>query len=91
MRRGKIERESKKEKRDFCLGGAQEEGENKVLPHSRRHKESMCKSKERGSRTRNKKKREQSKGSLLEKKEDSQERAVHGEENKKKRTKCCRL
>ena len=54
MGRGKIERET----RDFRLGGMQEEGESKVLPPSRRHKESMCKSKERGSRTRKKKKRE---------------------------------
>ena len=58
MERAKIKRETKKEKRDFRLGGMQEEGESKVLPPSRRHKESMCKSKERGSRTRKKKKRE---------------------------------
>ena len=53
---------------DFRLGGMQEKGESKVVPPSRRHKESMCKSKERGSRTRNKKKREQPRGSCLEKK-----------------------
>ena len=64
MGRGKIERET----RDFRLGGMQEEGESKVLPLSRRHKENMCKSKERGSRTKNKKKREQPRGSRLEKK-----------------------
>ena len=58
MGRGKIKRETKREKMDFCLGGMQEERESKVLPPSRRHKESMCKSKERGSHTRNKKKRE---------------------------------
>ena len=58
MGKGKIKHETKKEKRDFCLGGIQEEGESKVLPPSRRHKESMCKSKERGSRTKKKKKRE---------------------------------
>ena len=31
MERGKIERETKREKKDFCLGGTQEEGECKVL------------------------------------------------------------
>ena len=36
MGKGKIERETKREKRDFCLGGTQEEGECKVLPPSRR-------------------------------------------------------
>ena len=75
-------------KRDFHLGGTQKEGESKVLPPSKRHKESMCKSKERGSCTR--KKRETNKEPLKEK-EDSQERAVRGEENKKERAKCCRL
>ena len=49
MGRGKIVRETKREKMDFRLGGMQEEGESKVLLPSRRHKESMCKSKERGS------------------------------------------
>ena len=68
MRRGKIEHETKREKMDFCLGGTQEEGESKVLPPLRRYKESMCKSKGRGSRTRNKKKREQLRGSHLQKK-----------------------
>ena len=58
MGRGKIKRETKREKMDFHLGGTQEERESKVLPPLRRHKESMCKSKEKGSRTRNKKKRE---------------------------------
>ena len=38
---------SRENKRDFCLGGTQEEGESKGLPPSRRHKKSMCKSKER--------------------------------------------
>ena len=37
---------------DFCLRGMQEEGESKGLPPSRKHKQSMCKSKERGSRLR---------------------------------------
>ena len=68
MGRWKIKRETKREKMDFRLGGMQEEGESKVLPLSRRHKENMCKSKERGSRTKNKKKREQRRGSRLEKK-----------------------
>ena len=68
MGRGKIECETKREKNDFCLGGMQEEGESKVLSPLRRHKESMCKSKERGSRTRKKKKREQPRGSHLDKK-----------------------
>ena len=36
MGRGKIKREIKREKRDFHLGGMQEEGESKVLPPSRR-------------------------------------------------------
>ena len=67
MGRGKIKRETKREKMDFHLGGTQEEGESKVLPPLRRHKESMCKSKERGSCTRKKKKREQPRGSRLEK------------------------
>ena len=58
IERGKIERETKKEKMDFHLGGTQEDREYKVLMPSRRHKESMCKSKERGSHTRKKKKRE---------------------------------
>ena len=48
MGRGKIVRETKREKMDFRLGGMQEQGESKVLLPSRRHKESMCKSKERG-------------------------------------------
>ena len=52
-------------KRDFHLGGTQKEGESKVLPPSKRHKESMCKSKERGSRTR--KKREHPRENCLEK------------------------
>ena len=47
MKRGKIEHETKREKMDFRLEGTQEEGESKVLLLSRRHKESMCKSKER--------------------------------------------
>ena len=89
MGRWKIECETKREKIDFRLGGMQEEGENKVLLPSRRHKESMCKSKKRGSGTRKKKKREQSRGNRLEKKEDSQERAMRGEENRKERAKCC--
>ena len=36
MGRGKIECEMKREKRDFRLGGMQEEGDSKVLPPSRR-------------------------------------------------------
>ena len=36
MGRGKIKRETKREKMDFHLGGMQEEGESKVLPPSRR-------------------------------------------------------
>ena len=32
MGRGKIKRETKREKTDFRLGGIQEEGESKVLP-----------------------------------------------------------
>ena len=36
MGRGKIERETKREKMDFRLGGMQEDGECKVLPPSRR-------------------------------------------------------
>ena len=56
------------ERRDFRLGGTQEERESKVLPPSRRHKESMCKSKERESCARKKKKIKQPRGSRLEKK-----------------------
>ena len=51
MGRGKTECETKREKGDFCLGGTQEEADSKVLPPLRRHKESMCKSKERESHT----------------------------------------
>ena len=76
---------------DFHLGGTQDEGESKVLPPLRRHKECMCKSKERWSRTRKKKKREQPRWSHLEKKEDNQERVVRGEENKKERVKYCHI
>ena len=36
MGRGKIKRETKREKVDFCLGGTQEEGESKILLPSRR-------------------------------------------------------
>ena len=36
MGRGKIERETKREKRDFRLGGMQEEIDSKVLLPSRR-------------------------------------------------------
>ena len=36
MGKGKIERETKREKVDFCLGGTQEDGESKILPPSRR-------------------------------------------------------
>ena len=76
---------------DSHLGGTQDEGESKVLPPSRRHKECMCKSKERGSRTRKKKKREQPRWSHLEKKEDNQERVERGEENKKERVEYCHI
>ena len=51
----------------------EEEGESKVLPPLGRHKESMCKSKERGSRTRKKKKREQPRGSRLRKRRQLRE------------------
>ena len=57
-------------KRDFHLGGTQKEGESKVLPPSKRHKESMCKSKERGSCTR-KKRESVVKREPLREKEDS--------------------
>ena len=63
------------------MGGTQEEANSKVLPPLRRHKESMCKSKERESRTR-KKKKIAAKMEQLREKEDNQERVVHGEENK---------
>ena len=36
MERRKIKREIKREKKDFRLGGTQEEGKSKVLPPSRR-------------------------------------------------------
>ena len=36
MGREKIKRETKREKRDFRLGGTQEEGESKILPFSRK-------------------------------------------------------
>ena len=36
MGRGKIKRETKREKRDFRLRGMKEEGESKILPLSRR-------------------------------------------------------
>ena len=60
----------------------QEEGESKVLPPSKRHRESICKSKERGSRTK-KKEREQPKGSRLEKKKTTK-REMYMEKTKKK-------
>ena len=37
MGRGKIKRETKREKIDFRLGGIQEEGESKVLPYNFLH------------------------------------------------------
>ena len=43
-----------REKMVFLLGGTQEEGKSKILPPSRRHEESTCKSKEKGSHTRKK-------------------------------------
>ena len=73
--RGKIEHETKREKNYFHLGGTQEKGESKVLPPLRRYKKSLCKSKER--------EREREREPLREKK-DSLERAVCGEENKRK-------
>ena len=91
---GERENRAWNEKRDkgFSLGGMQEEGESKVLLPSRRHKESMCKSKERGSYTRKKKKEERvAKRKPFKEKEDIQERAMRGEENKKERVKCYRL
>ena len=60
----------------------QEEGESKILPPSKRHKESICKSKERGSRTRKKRERV-SKGSRLEKKKTTK-RELYMEKKKKK-------
>ena len=63
------------------MGRMQEEGESKVLPPSKRHKKSMCKSKNRGSRTR--KKREQPRGSRLEKKKTAK-RELYVEKKKKK-------
>ena len=51
---------------DFDLGGMQEEGESKVLLPLKRHKKSMCKSKNRGSHTR--KKRESSQEGAAERK-----------------------
>ena len=57
-------------KRDFHLGGTQKEGESKVLSPSKRHKENMCKSKERGSYTR-KKRESVAKREPLREKEDS--------------------
>ena len=66
MWRGKIEREPKRGKKKRFLLGRNERGRREHgLPPSRRHKESMCKSKERGSRTRKKKKRGQPRGSCL--------------------------
>ena len=63
---GKIECETKRErekKKGFSLGGNERGRREQGLPPSRRHKEIMCKSKERGSRTRKKKKRVQPRGS----------------------------
>ena len=61
MGRGKIKRETKREKRDFRLGEMQEEGE------------SMYKSKERGSFTRKKKKRAAKRELLREKRRQPRE------------------
>ena len=54
----------------------QEEGESKGLPPLRRHKESMCKSKERGSRTRKERERADKSESLREKKTAKRELCV---------------
>ena len=64
MGRGKIKRETKREKRDFRLGKMQEEGE------------SMYKSKERGSFTRKKKKRAAKRELLREKRRQPKESCV---------------
>ena len=77
--RGKIEHETKREKNYFHLGGMQEKRESKVLPPLRRYKKSLCKSKGRG----DKREREREREPLREKK-DNQERAMRGEENKRK-------
>ena len=69
----------------------EEEGESKVLPPLGRHKESMCKSKERGSRTRKKKKREQPRGSRLKKKKTAKRELCMEKKNKKERAKVCHL
>ena len=90
MGRGKIKCEIKREKRDFHLGGTQEEGESKVLPPLRRHREYVQEQIKRKPHKKEKKKRAD-KRELLREKKDSQERAVCGEENKKERVKCCRL
>ena len=73
MGRWKIECGTKREKMDFRLGGTQEEGESKVLPPSRRHKESMCKSKESGSRTRIKRKESSEEEAALRKRRQPRE------------------
>ena len=90
MGRGKIKREIKREKRDFHLGGMQEEGESMILPPLRRHKEYVQEQIKRKPHKKEKEKRAD-KRELLREKKDSQERAVCGEENKKERVKCCRL
>jgi len=51
----------KENKSDFRLGRTQEEGESKGLPHLRRHKQSICKCKERGSQKKKKKKKKKKK------------------------------
>ena len=63
-------------KRDFRLGGTQEKGKSKGLPHSRGHKESMCKSKERGSHTRKKRERAAKSEPLRVKKTTKRERCM---------------
>ena len=67
------------------------EADSKVLPPLRRQKESVCKGKERESRTRKKKKGEQPRGSRLKKKKTAKRELCMEKKNKKERAKVCHL
>ena len=75
MGRQKIKHETKREKKDFCLWEMQEEGETWEQQQGL-----LQKRKERAAKM-----------EPLREKEDNQERAVRGEENKMNRVKCCCL
>ena len=90
MGRGKIERETKREK-GFSLGrnarGRSVQGTTAFEKTQREYVQEQRKRKP------HKKEKEEKAANRepLKEKEDNQERAMRGEENKKERVKCCRL